>query len=96
MLHSETFIETRDSNVKSSILFVSGRLSAFSTAVSAARSVPVAAALLLSLAGCGQRGPLYLPKLPEHPVQKTTPAQSTPAVNQSDDAGKASRATPSN
>ncbi|MBB3214818.1 putative small lipoprotein YifL [Herbaspirillum sp. Sphag1AN] len=82
--------------MKSSILFVSGRLSAFSTAFSAARSVPVAAVLLLSLAGCGQRGPLYLPKPPEHPLQTTPAAQSTPAVNQSDDAAKASRATPSN
>jgi len=40
-----------------------------------------AAALILLLTGCGQKGPLYMPKLPQHPVQ-------TPAVNKSDQTDK--------
>jgi predicted small lipoprotein YifL len=39
--------------------------------------VPLAAALALALAGCGQKGPLYLPEKGGTVV--TTPAQTAPA-----------------
>lgn len=41
--------------------------------VKPAFALPLAAALLAALAGCGQTGPLYLPNPP-----KTTPAATTP------------------
>jgi predicted small lipoprotein YifL len=35
-------------------------------------------AALLALAGCGQKGPLYMPKIPPDPLAQTAPKQPAP------------------
>ena len=49
------------------------------------------AAATLSLGGCGQRGPLYLPKVPPLP-QRPNDLQNTPPSNVAPDSETASRA----
>jgi predicted small lipoprotein YifL len=44
------------------------------------------AAPLLMLAGCGQKGPLYMPRVPPDPLAQTAPK---PATSKSDAAGVA-------
>jgi len=54
-----------------------------------------AAALSLSLAGCGQKGPLYLAKPPEHVIHTAPAADNTGnAGNTSGAAAPATTATP--
>ncbi|WP_414735706.1 LPS translocon maturation chaperone LptM [Herbaspirillum chlorophenolicum] len=36
-------------------------------------TVMAASSLLLILAGCGQKGPLYMPKIPPDPLAQTSP-----------------------
>jgi len=67
MLHSAEFFQTV-------ILIVMPVFHSFRTSMAAA------ACLVLLLAGCGQPGPLYLPKkpAPATPAPATTPADSKP------------------
>jgi len=60
---------------------------------SLARRTALAAlcAAALTLAGCGQKGPLYLPKVPPDPFVQTKPkpaAPATPAQDGNADAAK--------
>jgi len=64
--------------VKSSFHFSRGRLATL-----------CASALMLVLTACGQKGPLYMPKLPEHPMQTKAPAVVPDKSDQTDKSGQA-------
>ncbi|KDR27839.1 LPS translocon maturation chaperone LptM [Caballeronia zhejiangensis] len=53
-------------------------------------ALSIGAAATLSLGGCGQRGPLYLPRVPPLP-QRPNDLQNTPPSNVAADSETASR-----
>ncbi|MFJ3059212.1 lipoprotein [Herbaspirillum sp. NPDC087042] len=51
-------------------------------------AVAVLCVAALTLAGCGQKGPLYLPKVPPDPFVQTKPKPAAPAQDGATDPAK--------
>ncbi|MBO9536750.1 lipoprotein [Herbaspirillum sp.] len=54
-------------------------------------AVLAASSLLLALAGCGQKGPLYMPKVPPDPLARTSPKPDAAKPGAAQDGGAASK-----